>query len=262
MQAHNHEASAFAVVCVSAASVGVPAPGCLLLGVLGAWAGDWPDIDAQSSRVVKFFWLLPWIPALAKLASKAVFDLCATDDDIRRTAGSWGSRFRVHRGLWHSVWAALGTGAVWWALCTLAGLYWGALGQTGAFLADSAGVFFGADQPVPMLIGETVALGMIAHVLGDGCTDFGVAPFAPVLKWRGYRYVEMGLWTPLRFKVSKDPEKYLITPLILALAGWAIVGAFVGPWTTGAAWGLALGFLWWTVPNRKRRRWRRKALGF
>jgi membrane-bound metal-dependent hydrolase YbcI (DUF457 family) len=244
----NHELSAFACVCLSASLTGVPPTGALLLGLLGAWAGDWPDIDHAGATATRS---LRWIPYWrrhprdkktgdykrrkdGRLAVKVlwfpshqvhtffcwlsgwIWDRCATPLDRADRNKLWGPAFRVHRGFTHSVWCAGLVGLVWWA----------ALAPWDVWTPLAP--IFGA-APVPVLVGEAVALGMVAHIVGDGCTDFGVAPLAPVWKWRGRRYVRMGLWEPLRFKVSKSVETLLVAPVCGALVAYSVAGAFLGP---------------------------------
>lgn len=236
MLAVNHEMSSFALVSVTAYEVGAPPPAALVLGLLGMFASDWPDIDAESSRIISMFWWCPPFDEVMKGFSALVWELCATDADRSNTAGDWGPRFRVHRGLWHSVWGALLTTLVWWALFHI-GL------QYGPPEVHNAAVWF-LDLPYPpeVVISVTLGYGMLGHVLGDSCTDFGTAPLAPVLKWRGRRYVKMGLWEPLRFKVGKPVEHGLITPLCTAAAFWAFVGIWTDPWSVLALCGALAGF--------------------
>lgn len=251
MLAHNHEASAFAGTCLCAAYAGVPAAGALVLGCVGAYAGDWPDLDMWGARVTH---TLRWIPYWSHVArdakgevkvkkdgrwkretrwfpgwpmhvalcrvSAAIWDRWATDLDRKDKVKIFGPAFRVHRGFSHSVWLAGLTGALWWVLLSL--LPW-PLGAPGAMVR-----VFGTVHPAG-LIALAIFGGMIFHIMGDGCTDFGVAPFAPLVKVQGRRYWHAGLWEPIRFKVSHAVEKKAITPLMGLLASWAIAGAFVGP---------------------------------
>jgi hypothetical protein len=253
MLARNHELSAFAATALAAAVSGVPPLGALALGLLGGWAGDWPDIDHDSATVTRS---LRWVPywrdhprdkktgdykrdKRGRIVSKWryfpsrqvhqffcwisawIWDRCATAADRRDTNGSWGPAFRVHRGFTHSVWCAGFTGALWWALAEFGGaavhVPWDALAPV-----------FGAVH-LPVLLGCTTAAGMIAHIGGDACTDFGVAPFAPLLKVQGRRYPHMGLWEPMRFKVNKSVETWVVAPLMSLLAVYAIAGALLGP---------------------------------
>lgn len=256
MISQNHERSSFAVVVTIWALLGVPAPGALVLGLLGGWAGDWPDIDHEGASVTRSLRWLPYrfeVQHDAKTGeikyktsgpkgkrrrrqawkvyyfpswqmhrfwctlSAAVYDRCATDLDRRDQNRKWGAAFRVHRGFTHSLWCALLVGGAWWAVLDLWSVW------------EPLGPLFGNLAPVPVLIGATVALGMFSHVCGDGCTDFAVAPLAPCWKWKGRRYVRMGLWEPLRFKVSKTVELKFIKPIITGLSWLAVVGAFGGP---------------------------------
>lgn len=263
MIARNHELSAFAVVCVSASLVGVPASGAVVLGCLGAWAGDWPDIDHHGAAVTKSLrWIPYWIDfkrdaktGLVKLRkdgraiwsarcfpslqvhgffcwlSALIYDRFATPLDRKDSNRAWGPAFRVHRGFTHSIWCALLGGLVWWAALEPWSIWFGLAPMFGA-------------TPVPVLVGETVALGMIAHVGGDACTDFGVSPLAPVLKWKGRRYPRMGLWEPLRFKVNKWVEKHIITWLCSVLVVLSMVAAFSGPGRMLQGLGELVGDLW------------------
>lgn len=253
--AAQHRMSTFALVSVSARLAGVPALGALALGGVGAWAADWPDIDAESSAVIRFWWLAPLVPWLAHRASALVFDLCATPADRAAVAGSWGPRFRIHRGLWHSVWAALGVGVAWWWLLQVGTAHWpGDWWRPGTAVLDVLGTMFGDPREIPVLIGETTALGMIGHVLGDGCTDFAVAPLAPVWRWHGHRYVRMGLLEPLRFKVGQPVEKHLVRPLCALLAGAAAGWVLWGAQALLVAAAALSALIWLHLDKRQRRR--------
>jgi membrane-bound metal-dependent hydrolase YbcI (DUF457 family) len=261
--ARNHEASTFALTCTAAYLSGVPPLGCLLLGVWGAMWGDWPDIDAARSRATQALCLvrypiraldrdgrqkvhergaragrLKWtwrsfpghqLHRVSLALSEAVFDFCATEADQDDVAGPMGPKFRGHRGLTHSVWWALGSGA----------LVWLALAPLPELPPEFAVPIFGpADPRILAALGAVV--GVIGHILGDCCTDYGCAPFAPLLRWNGRRYVEMGIWEPLRFKVSHDVEALLITPVCLVLAGLSALAAL--GWLGGL---LSAVHVWW-----------------
>jgi hypothetical protein len=248
----NHEASAFAGTCLGAAYAGVPAPGALVLGLVGAWAGDWPDLDMPGATVTKSLRWIPyrrhyprdpktgdyktrkdgskkvevrWFPswpmhvALCR-ASAAIWDRWATELDRADKTKLFGPAFRVHRGFSHSFWLAGCTGLIWWALLSL--VPWSAGSP------ERLTWIFGTVHPAG-LIALAITGGMIFHILGDGCTDFGVAPFAPLIKVAGRRYWHAGLWEPIRFKVSHAVEKMVIAPLIGVAASWAVAGAFIGP---------------------------------
>lgn len=254
MLARNHEASTWALTCATWAIAGVPAPGAVLLACVGSLFGDWPDIDMPRARITKLLCLLPypvakvnergaqrrhekgrrkgkrmwdWRPfpgyqihQLFFWLSGVVFDLCATAADRADTVPGWGPKFRTHRGLTHSAWFALGTGvAVWFGLWFLGDL---SPTTTAHFVP-----IFGTED-LRGLLAETAVIGTFGHVLGDCCTDYACAPFAPVWRWDGRRYVEMGLWEPMRFKVSKWVEDAIVTPLCGVACVAAILGAFGG----------------------------------
>lgn len=265
MIARNHETSGFAVACLWATLSGVPAPGALVLGLLGAWAGDWPDIDHAGATATKslrwlpywlvfprdkhgdyrhrkdgrIVWEVRWFPSWPVhrffcWLSAAIYDRCATELDRKDTTQGWGPAFRVHRGFTHSIWCAGLTGLAWWAV----------LAPVQALEAFAP--LFGA-QPVAALAGQAVAIGMLTHIGGDGCTDFGISPVAPVWKVNGRRYPRMGLPEPVRFKVNKWVETAFITPVCAALALYAVAGAFFGPERVlYALWGLIEG-LWHVI---------------
>lgn len=268
MLARNHEASTFALTCGCAALAGIPPLGCIVLAVVGAGFGDWPDIDMPRSRVTKALCLVRY--PVAKMTDQGgqkrhekgrrkgqrawewrsfpghqlhllfhrlsclVFDLCATPDDRADKVPLFGSKFRSHRGLTHSLWFALGTGAAVWLSVPIIG---GILGPWFRWL-DVVGIF-GTDD-LRGLLAATAVVGTFGHVLGDCCTDFACAPFAPLVRWNGRRYVEMGLWEPMRFKVSKWVEEAIVTPICLGLAGASLLGAL--GWLSLAL--SALGRLW------------------
>lgn len=258
--------SAFACTTLAATAVGVPAGGALTLGLLGAWSGDWPDIDHPGASVTKSLqWVPYWrdhprdkktgdyrrrkdgrvvtqvryAPALQVHGffvwlSGAIYDRCATPVDRADTNKLFGPAFRVHRGFTHSVWFALLCGLAWWLLLAPWPIWSG--------LAP----WFGTDD-VPLLVAEAFATGALAHILGDGCTDFGVSPWAPLIKWKGRRYPRMGLWEPLRFKVNKKVELLLIAPLCTVLAAYSVLGAFFGPVCVLEALGALVARIWASV---------------
>lgn len=252
MQAANHEMSTFALVSVSAHVAGAPPWSALVLGLLGAHVSDWPDIDAERSRIISMLWWAPFLPGALQAFSAIVWEACATEADRRNTAQGWGPRFRVHRGFWHSLWGALLTGLVWYALLTY-GLLLAPAGVRN-LLTD----FWALGYPTEVVISATMVVGMLGHVLGDSCTDFGTAPLAPVWKWNGHRYVKMGLWEPLRFKVGKPVELGLITPLCTAFATWSAVGIWTGlesGWALYAGLGaFAFALLGVIIGKRKRKK--------
>lgn len=256
MQAHNHESTTFAFVTTSALVVGARPLPALVLGIIGMWAADWPDIDAEKSRIISMLWFAPWFPWALKWWSAFVWDWCATEED-RRDRTRWGYAFRVHRGFWHSLWGALATGIAWWSAIAY-GLSWWSGHEV---LLDRVSKWFGLGYPVQVLIPMVLTLGMVGHILGDGCTDFAVAPLAPVWKWKGRRYVRMGLWRPLRFKVGDltrptkvgekakpGVEKLVITPLCVGLVCWSLLTLMFGLWDVRPLLGLPIGVIWALLP--------------
>lgn len=152
--------------------------------------------------------------------SAALWERFATDLDRRDSNRKWGPAFRVHRGFTHSVWFSLAFGLLWWLVLAVLGIWvpWNV----------AAALFGGAD--VPLVIGASMALGCLAHIAGDGCTDFGISPFAPVLLIDGRRYPRLALLPePLRFKVNKKVELWLIAPLCSGLVGYSVLAALFGP---------------------------------
>lgn len=263
MISRNHEATGFATVCLCASLAGVPTVGAIMLGMIGAWAADWPDIDHPGATATKslrwlpywidfprdkktgdhkrrkdgrIVWKTRWFPArqvhgFFAWVSRTLYDRFATPADRADTTGTWGPAFRVHRGFTHSVWCAGLTGVAWWG----AAAPW-------SIWAPLAPLFGSASFPV--LLGETTCMGMLTHVAGDGCTDFGVSPFAPLISWKGRRYPRLGIWEPLRFKVSKSVEKIIILPLCSALVVYAVAGAFLGPLRVGSSLWTLVSSLW------------------
>jgi membrane-bound metal-dependent hydrolase YbcI (DUF457 family) len=288
----------FAAVTMWASATGVPPVGALVLGGLGAWTCDWPDIDHHGSVITKS---LRWIPYRTQIKrdkdgsilyhrpvplpkrkprkrwaryrwygahtlralgwsrrrpqrqtwwfpsqqvhggmcalSAAIYDRCATPADRRDCAGMQGPAFRIHRGFAHSLWCALITGALWCALLLVVGTW-----HPG--LWSSMHPMFGV-QEFPVLFGETVVLGMCTHVCGDGCTDYGISPFAPLIKVGDRRYPRLGLLPELlRFKVSQRVEKTLIAPLCVLWALMAVPAAFLGPERVLGALGRTATSIW------------------
>jgi hypothetical protein len=103
----------------------------------------------------------------------------------------------------------------------------------------------GQGAPPSVLLGATVAIGSCTHIAGDGCTDFGISPFAPVLKLGGRRFPRLALLPePFRFKVSKFVEDKIVSPICGVLAVLCAMATFVGPErVVGAIAGLGEG-LW------------------
>lgn len=293
----NHELSGFAVVTTWAAASGVPPIGCLVLGALGAHTCDWPDIDHEGATITT---MLKWIPYWTETKrnkdgtirrskptgkgwgpfkdtkgrpmvkryyfpswqvhrfmcrlSECIYDRWATPADKRDSTRKFGPSFRVHRGFAHSVWCALITGCIWFGI-------FAALGAWRPGMWPALHPLLGTDG-APLLLAETMALGMISHIGGDGCTDFGVSPWAPVIRWperntvgpaeipwfpkawAGRRYPRMGLWEPMRFKVNHGVEKVIIAPTLGVCAALSVIGAFISPGVVATVLGRAVTRLW------------------
>jgi membrane-bound metal-dependent hydrolase YbcI (DUF457 family) len=173
---------------------------------------------------------------LSVRCSEAVFDRWATDLDRSDSLPNIGVRFRSHRGLTHSVWAAGVVGALVWILGEIVGLV---LGTILGFPYPTMLTWMFGGTRLSVLLGAAVVLGMLTHILGDACTDMGVSPFAPLIEWKGRRYPVMGLWEPMRFKAGQWMEESLIKWACYGMAGAALLNAlgWLSP-LLGATWGL------------------------
>lgn len=257
MLARTHETSTFALTCTGAVLAGVPPLGCVAVAAWATYWCDWPDIDMPRSRITLITCLFPYpvrhldtdgkqrwhekgkregrlkwqwrtfpgypIHLFWHWLSTVVYDACATDDDRRDSIRKWGPKFRTHRGLTHSVWFALLFGtAVWFALpivgdCLhLIGVHPESVRWSGIFGTEN----------VRGLLALSATVGIVGHILGDCCTDYACAPFAPLWRWKGRRYVEMGLWEPMRFKVDHWVEHSIVTWLSNAAVATSVLAAF------------------------------------
>jgi hypothetical protein len=174
---------------------------------------------------------------LSVRASEAVYDRYATEADRRDVVPHQGPRFRSHRGLTHSLWAALVVGVLGWIVGAIVG--W-VVSPTVGTLGETVGAVLGPH--IPLSFGIILVSGMLAHDLGDGCTDMGISLLAPVVPWRGRRYPVQGLLLePFRFKTGQLVEDGPVTWACTGMAMLAIPGAFgllnpllgllVGLWT-------------------------------
>jgi hypothetical protein len=284
VNAGNHERSTFTLVTCAAVVAGIPAAGCLLLGVWGAWWGIWPDIDHPGAKITKIlgipyrvrvrdktgalvyvkptkaklaaalrrprrkgFWVrAAWLWRCADLTlrgntalgvryqwrsfpgwmihlgicklSAAIFDAYATELDRRDKTAVFGMRFRIHRGVTHSVWFALASGLVVWPLTTVCGALFVGILPTFSSSVHLTPIF--GTEHLGFLLVVTTIVGTLGHILGDGCTDYAVAPLAPVVKIKGRRYYPMRLFPePLCFKVGKWVEEGPVTWVCWGSAG-------------------------------------------
>lgn len=195
----------------------------LICAAVGAGAALLPDLDEPGSTVGRSLGVATeGVSRLLRSASSAVYAATGTEYELR--AGKDGG----HRHLTHTLPAVVVFGLVAWGLSAVAPLGVGlvvfamsALGVgavarslkvlgplrhrklgalTAAGLAALGAVT--ADGGAPWLIGVTVAVGSLTHILGDWLTRSGV-PLAWPLVHRGKRW-----WmfrSPVAFHTGKSP---------------------------------------------------------
>lgn len=72
-------------------------------------------------------------------------------------------------------------------------------------------------------LGLAVAVGCLAHCLGDALTERGCPLFAPIVPISGKRWYDVALPGPMRIRTSGITENWIITPVFLGLAAFLIM---------------------------------------
>lgn len=210
-----------------------------ICAAVGAGAALLPDLDEPGSTVGRSLGVVTeGVSRLLRSASRAVYRATGTDYELRDGRSDGGHRYLTHTipativfglvawGLAASM--PLGMGAVVFSMSAL-GLgtvartlkAWGTVRQREmAALGAAALATVGAvlsDGGAPWLMGLTVGVGAVVHILGDWLTRSGV-PIAWPLVYRGKRW-----WmfrSPVAFHTGKSPVETVVR--------WAsVVGAAV-----------------------------------
>jgi len=206
-----------------------------ICAAVGAGAALLPDLDEPGSTVGRSLGAATeGVSRLLRSASRAAYEATATPYELK--AGKDGG----HRHLTHTIPAVLVFGLLAWGLAAVAPIGMGlvvfsmaalglgtvarAMTKMGplrkrklaasviAILAATGAMFAGGGAS--WLIGVTVAVGSLTHILGDWLTRSGV-PLAWPLKIRGKRW-----WmfrSPMPFHTGKSPVELVIM--------WGSVGA-------------------------------------
>lgn len=217
MMGQSHAASGLLVGTGLAAAAGSHPSDLIVCAAVGAGAALLPDLDEPGSTVGRSLGVVTsGLSRLLRAASRAVYRSTGTAYELR--AGQDGG----HRHLTHTVPAVLVFGALGWGVAALGSIglalavfAMSALGLAcvlrpfgrsavqgagvlAALVAAAAVVLPGGS---PWLIGLTVAVGSLTHILGDWLTRSGV-PLAWPLVHRGKRW-----WmfrSPLAFVTGKS----------------------------------------------------------
>jgi membrane-bound metal-dependent hydrolase YbcI (DUF457 family) len=234
MMGTSHAATGLLAGAAVGSVLGSHAVDPVVCAAVGAGAALLPDLDEPGSTVGRSLGLVTTGAARAlRAASRAVYEATATEVDLR--AGKDGG----HRHLTHTLPAVLLFGAAAWGLSAagplgvgvvvfaMAALGLGAVGRAvglgvrarqatagAAVLAAAAAVL--ADGGGPVVVGATVGLGALVHVLGDWLTRSGV-PLAWPFTVRGKRW-----WmfrSPVAFHTGRSPVELVVM--------WGSVGASV-----------------------------------
>ncbi|WP_231640909.1 metal-dependent hydrolase [Nocardiopsis sp. NRRL B-16309] len=232
----SHSASGLLVGVSLAAALGSHPADLFVCAAVGAGAALLPDLDEPGSTVGRSLGVVTaGLSRLLRSASRATYRATGTPYELRE------DRDGGHRHLTHTVPAVLTFGALWWGVASL-----GAVGLAVAVFAlaalglacvlrpfgrsavqgagvlgvvvATAAVLFGSS---PWLVGLTVAVGSLTHILGDWLTRSGV-PLAWPLTHRGKRW-----WmfrSPVAFRTGQSRVEDAIR--WCCLAGAPVVGMF------------------------------------
>ena len=239
MMGSSHAASGLLAGVVTAAVFGSHPSDMVVCAAVGAGAALLPDLDEPGSTVGRSLGMVTnGLSTVLRAVSCVVYRATATGYERRDSRTDGG-----HRYLTHTIPAVLVFGALAWGLAALGALGLGvvvfamaALGlglvlkPWGRGAVQSAGVValaLGAAAVLlpggaPALIGATVAVGSLTHILGDWLTRSGV-PLAWPLTIRGKRW--WMLRSPLAFRTGQSRIEDLIrwgctagTPAVMILA--------------------------------------------
>ncbi|WP_017602287.1 metal-dependent hydrolase [Nocardiopsis lucentensis] len=250
MMGTSHAATGLLAGAAVGAVLGSHAADPLVCAAVGAGAALLPDLDEPGSTVGRSLGAATeGVASLLRSASSRVYESTATPYELR--AGKDGG----HRHLTHTLPAVVVFGLVAWGLSALAPLGLGvvvfamaALGlgtvaravrwlgplrkrklaaSVVALLVATGAVV--ADGGAAWLVGLTVGVGTLVHILGDWLTRSGV-PLAWPVKHRGKRW-----WmfrSPVAFHTGKSPVEVVImwgslgvSPLVMALGMPPVPGA-------------------------------------
>lgn len=238
MMGTSHSASGLLAGVLTAVALGSHPSDLLVCAAVGAGAALLPDLDEPGSTVGRSLGLVTnGLSRILRALSCVVYKATGTSYDLR--GGTDGG----HRHLTHTIPAVVVFGALGWSLAALGALGVGVvvfamaalglglvlrpLGRSAVQSAGLAAIGLGAVAVLlpggsPLLLGATVAVGALTHILGDWLTRSGV-PLAWPLVHRGKRW-----WmfrSPLAFRTGQSRVEDLIrwgctagTPVVVLLA--------------------------------------------
>ena len=174
----------------------------LLLGGVSLIGAYIPDIDHRKSTITKSIPLLGTLASMIlRTTSHAVYEVTKGPRDE-----PWTGK---HRHLTHTVVFAL----------LLGGLVW----LAAAHVSQRVGV--SDPQELGFLIGLALAVGCVAHCLGDALTIMG-CPFLWPIPIAGETWAEIRMPKFLRFRTGKFTEKRIIFPLLTVVTALLIPGVW------------------------------------
>lgn len=241
MMGRSHAVSGAAVWlggCVVASAVGAHLDALTLFVGAGVTAGAalLPDLDHPCSRVARS------CGPVSRLVAKGTARLSARIHAATRTSLDRPDR-SGHRTVLHTACFAVLAGLVTAAVCSLVG-HWAAAAVLGGFVGlgwssvRSRGALVAAGTAASLAawalpaaswwwLGLPIAVGCLAHCLGDALTNSG-CPILWPLVIAGRRWFPVGPPKAWRFGTDGPVERWLVMPLLLvALAGemWLLGGA-------------------------------------
>ena len=243
------------VAAVLPTSLGAPttAVGALAFAAVTAGAALLPDIDTPQATVSRSFGPISLLIAHGcDAVSLLIYRMTSGDRDHERHSG--------HRTATHTVWFAMVVGVFVAATVAVTGrqaasvtlfvmlslairgllpewshrVDW--LGITIAAGVASAAVWRWQPQIAGgAALGAAVALGVCAHLVGDGLTKSGVPAFGGVVSIGGRRWHDMGAPTALRIRADGLADKALLVAFTAAtiLLGYVCLAH---PATIGGTW--------------------------
>ena len=218
MMGSSHAASGLLAGAAVGALAGSHPSDMVVCAAVGAGAALLPDLDEPGSTVGRSLGMVTnGLSTVLRAASCVVYRATATGYERRDSRSDGGHRYLTHTvpavacfgalawGL--SVLGALGLGLVVFAMSALGlGLVLKPWGRRAVQSAGLAALALGAAAVylpggAPALIGATVAVGALTHILGDWLTRSGV-PLAWPVKVRGKRW--WMLRSPVAFRTGQS----------------------------------------------------------
>ena len=249
-----------AMAAVIPASVGGPstAVGALTFAAVTAGAALLPDLDSPRATISRTFGFLSvGVAHLTENAALAVYRMTRSERDRPLRNG--------HRTATHTVWFALVTGLLVGALVTLfgqvaalivlflmlglavRGLFpgWSSRSDSLTILFLSAGTAAAVGTWQPQMadgwvLGTAVAVGIVAHLLGDALTKSGVPMFGGLVSINGKRWWLVRPPGILRIRSNGFADKVLLVGFS-AVNVWLVYAALFDPAALGDPWPPVIG---------------------